>query len=178
MRSQQVSAEQSAIEVDDPVASSAITVVNDALESVAKYVGVMLFSVMIAVVFYEVVMRYVFNAPTFWSEAMARAAMVWLVMLGLARGVRHLDNIRVDFLVERMPPSLQSLCAWARFAFVALFALVMLFFGGQLALENWSQTNTGFEISVMWIYLSVPVSGFYILMFSLELILKGERRPF
>ena len=51
--------------------------------------GVVLFSVMIAVVFYEIVVRYVFNAPTFWAEPLARNAMIWMVMLGLAVGIRQ-----------------------------------------------------------------------------------------
>ena len=54
------------------------------LESLVTRIGILLFAAMITVVFYEVVMRYVFGSPTFWSEAAARAAMIWLVMLGLA----------------------------------------------------------------------------------------------
>ncbi len=147
----------------------------DLIESLVTRIGVVLFAAMIAVVFYEVVMRYVFGSPTFWSEAAARAAMIWLVMLGLARGVRRLDNIRVDFLVDHMPPRLQWLCAWARFAAVGFFAFVMVFYGTRMALANWNNMYIGFEISMTWIYLAVPVSGVLILLFTFELILKGER---
>ncbi|WP_306152508.1 TRAP transporter small permease [Roseovarius sp. MMSF_3281] len=145
------------------------------VEQVATAVGVGLFVTMIAVVFFEVVMRYLFSSPTFWSEALARAAMIWLVMLGLARGVRRMDNIRVDFLVDQMPRPLQHLCAWLRFAAVTVFALVMLVYGTQMALANWNTMNTGFEISMTWIYLAVPVSGALILLFTVELVAKGER---
>ena len=124
------------------------------LESLVTRIGILLFAAMITVVFYEVVMRYVFGSPTFWSEAAARAAMIWLVMLGLARGVRRLDNIRVDFLVDQMPPRLQWLCAWGRFAAVGFFAFVMVFYGTRMALANWTNMNTGFEISMTWIYLN------------------------
>jgi TRAP-type C4-dicarboxylate transport system permease small subunit len=96
-------------------------------------------------------------------------------MLGLARGVRRLDNIRVDFLVDQMPPRLQWLCAWGRFAAVGFFAFVMVFYGTRMALANWTNMNTGFEISMAWIYLAVPVSGVLILLFTFELIFKGER---
>lgn len=145
------------------------------IEQMVTAVGVGLFITMIAAVFFEVVMRYVFSSPTFWSEALARAAMIWLVMLGLARGIRQMDNIRVDFLVEQMSPQLQQACAWMRFAAVILFALVMLVYGTQMALANWNTMNTGFEVSMTWIYLAVPVSGALILLFTFELIAKGER---
>jgi TRAP-type C4-dicarboxylate transport system permease small subunit len=164
-------------ESDNPVLSLLNKLCNG-LESAATWLGVALFSTMIVIVFYEVLMRYLFNSPTFWSEAMARAAMIWLVMLGLARGIRNLDNIRVDFLVDRFPQPLRSVCAWIRFAAVLAFSLVMIIYGGDLAIQNQSQINTGFEISVMWIYMAVPVSGTLILIFTLEHIIKGERRPF
>ncbi len=150
----------------------------DFVERIVTAVGVALFGVMIVVVFYEVVMRYVFNSPTFWSEAAARAAMIWLVMLGLARGVRRMDNIRVDFLVEQFPEKIQSLCAWLRFGAVSVFAFVMVYFGTKMALANWNNINTGFEISMTWIYLAVPVSGILIILFTLELIVKNERGMF
>lgn len=140
--------------------------------------GIALFSTMIVVVFYEVVMRYVFNSPTFWTEALARNAMIWLVFLGLARGVRNLDNIRVDFLVEHMPPWLQRLSAWIRYVVLVCFSSVMVYYGLKLAISNRNQIATGFEIPVMFIYLAVPVSGALILLFTLELILNREIRPF
>lgn len=150
----------------------------DIIENITRWLGIFLFSTMIAVVFYEVVMRYVFNAPTFWSEALARNAMIWLVFLGLARGVRNLDNIRVDFLVDHMPPWLQNVAAWLRYAILICFASVMVYHGFKLAVGNRNQIATGFEIPVMLIYLAVPVSGVLILLFAIELILKRETRPF
>ena len=150
----------------------------DVIEAVVKWVGTIMFATMISVVFYEVVMRYIFNSPTFWSEALARDAMIWLVMLGLARGIRNLDNIRVDFLVGHMPEWLQKASAWIRFATLICFSFVMVYHGFLLAIGNRKQIATGFGISVMFIYIAVPVSGILILLFALELILKRETRPF
>tara|TARA_R110002049_G_scaffold234293_1_gene407528 strand:+ start:85 stop:561 length:477 start_codon:yes stop_codon:yes gene_type:complete len=157
---------------------NSLTKLCDRIECLVRLIGVALFATMIAVVFFEVVMRYVFNSPTFWSEALARFAMVWLVMLGLARGIRQLDNIRVDFLVEQMPPRIQLAAAWARYGAVLVFAAVMLIYGTKLAIGNANNINTGFAISAMWTYLSVPVSGALILLFVVELIAKGERGLF
>lgn len=148
------------------------------VEMIAKWLGIALFSIMISVVFYEVVMRYVFNSPTVWTEALARMAMIWLVFLGFARGLRHLDNIRVDFLVGRMNPRMQKVCAVIRYIALISFALVLAYYGWILALDNINQIATGFEIPVMYIYLAVPVSAIMIILFAIELILKKETRPF
>src|ERR687892_2491350 len=70
--------------------SRALTHIGNALEFAAGSVCVLLFATMIVVVFYEVVSRYLFNAPTFWSGELARYAMVWLVLLGMAIAVRRM----------------------------------------------------------------------------------------
>ena len=57
------------------------------VELLFKLVCVVLFTVMITVVFYEVVMRHVFNAPSSWAEPLARTAMIWMVLLELAIGI-------------------------------------------------------------------------------------------
>lgn len=150
----------------------------DVLEAVFKVAGVTLFTVMIVTVFYEVVMRYVFNAPTFWSEPLARNAMIWLVLLGLAVGIRHRDNINVDFLVERFPPWLQPVLAWVRFVFVFAFAGVLLVHGYDIAVLNLRQEITGLEIPVFFVYIAIPIAAFGMLLFTLELIVKGHRGTF
>lgn len=156
----------------------ALVRVCDVMEETARLIGIVLFAIMIVVVFYEVVARYLFNAPTFWSAALARLAMVWLVMLGLARGLRVKDNIRVDFLVEQMPRKLQIAAAWLRLAAVAIFALVMVVFGLQLSIGSMNHMIGGLQIAKAWLYLSVPVAGALILLFTVENIAKGDLEVF
>ena len=74
----------------------------DWAEALFRWAGVVPFTVMIAAVFFEIVMRYVFDAPMFWAEPPARNAMIWMAPLGLAVGVRHRENICVDFIADRI----------------------------------------------------------------------------
>jgi TRAP-type transport system small permease protein len=152
--------------------------VTDAGEAVLRLVCIVLFSVMIVAVFFEVVMRYVFNAPTFWSEALARSAMVWLVLLGMAVGIRHQEHIRVDFLISIMPRALVVPCAALRYLIALAFAVVMMVYGVVLAVPNWNQSLPGLEIPVFWVYLSVPVASAMMVLFLVELIWKRDARPF
>ena len=149
-----------------------------AVENLVAKIGVVLFISMISAVFYEVIMRYVFNAPTFWSEALARAAMVWLVMLWArqrhpAHGQhpRRLSG-RSHARDAEMVVRLAALCGCAG---LCRCPGRVRFPDGAF---NWSNINTGFEISMAWIYLAVPVSGVLIILFTIELIVTGERGYF
>src|SRR5690606_13845581 len=62
-------------------------------------VGVLLVGVL-SVVSLQVVMRYVFNAPTVWSEELATLLFVWFVMLGIGPVLKHQEHIMVEVLTE------------------------------------------------------------------------------
>ena len=147
-------------------------------EAALRAACIVLFAVMIAAVFYEVVMRYLFNAPTFWSEALARSAMVWLVLLGMALGIRYQEHIRVDFVISLLPRAWQGAAAVVRYLIALAFAAVMLVYGVLLAVPNLDQELPGIEIPVFWVYLAAPVAAFFMLLYLGELIWKGDRRPF
>ena len=147
-------------------------------EAVLRTACIVLFAVMITVVFYEVVMRYLFNAPTFWSEALARSAMVWLVLLGMALGIRYQEHIRVDFVISLLPPAWQGVAAVVRYLIALAFSAVMLVYGVLLAVPNLDQELPGIEIPVFWVYLAAPVAAFFMLLYLGELIWKGDKRPF
>ena len=59
--------------------------------------------VMAVLVFFQVVMRYVFSAPTSWSDEIAVYAMVWSVYISSSWAVRERAHIRVMNLINLFP---------------------------------------------------------------------------
>ena len=59
--------------------------------------------VMTVLVFLQVVLRYVFNAPTSWSDEIAVYAMVWSVYLSCSWAVRERAHIRVMNFINLWP---------------------------------------------------------------------------
>ncbi len=54
------------------------------------------------VVIYEVIMRYIFNAPTIWGFEMTTFLYGLHFMLGLAYTERHSGHVKVDILTARI----------------------------------------------------------------------------
>jgi TRAP-type C4-dicarboxylate transport system permease small subunit len=58
---------------------------------------------MASMVFFQVVMRYLFNMPTSWSDELAIYAMLWSVYISVAWAVRERAHIRVMNFVQLLP---------------------------------------------------------------------------
>ena len=67
------------------------------------WVAFALFWVMAAVVFYQVVTRYVMDDPAGWTEEIARYFLVAVVFVGAAMSVRRNNHIQVDYFYRLVP---------------------------------------------------------------------------
>lgn len=98
---------------------------------------------MIAVIMYEVVARYFFNAPTFWGQDVSGWLQVAYVFLGGAYALQKGYFVRVDMVYERFPPKVQ---AWIDLTLATVlfccFATVMFGRGWDLAHQSWEMGET------------------------------------
>lgn len=53
-------------------------------------------------VFWGIVSRVFFKAPSSWSEEMARMMFIWMVFLGLSHSTLHGGHIRISYLVDTL----------------------------------------------------------------------------
>jgi TRAP-type C4-dicarboxylate transport system permease small subunit len=66
------------------------------------YFLVFALAVMVAVIFTQVVMRFVFNNSLSWSEEFARYLFVWFSWMGVSAGVKDNDHLKVDILAAAL----------------------------------------------------------------------------
>ncbi|MEO1192461.1 MAG: TRAP transporter small permease [Pseudomonadota bacterium] len=81
-----------------------------AIDATARWSGrlaVLLFWVIGVIVVWEVAARYLFNAPTIWTEETARLVMVWGVYAAAALVLQERRLIAIDAVVRWLPPGLQ-----------------------------------------------------------------------
>ncbi|MEX0323251.1 MAG: TRAP transporter small permease [Puniceicoccaceae bacterium] len=146
---------------------------------------VILFTVLVMDVLWGVFTRYMLGSQARWSEELARLVMVWLGLLGAALAFREEKHLGLDIVVRQWVPEVQNVARLFVHATVGLFGLlIMTIGGGQLVLQRLAagQLLPALGISKAWFYLSIPVSGILIVLFSLELMsrviadMKKERK--
>lgn len=102
----------------------------------------------VAIMFYEVIMRYIFQKPTLWVNEMSMwtAGMVYLVS-GLYV-MQQRGHIRIFILYDMMPRGVQRLFDLLSTLFICLFAAAIVWGGSKEAWEKllrWETFGTAWD---------------------------------
>lgn len=139
---------------------------------------IVLMAVLVVDVVWQVLTRFVLRAPSAWSEELARMLLIWLALLGAAAGFPRGAHLGVDVLVARLAPRDKAACELFAHALIALFAaVVMLYGGGRLVAATLAarQVSASLGIPMGYVYLAVPLSGAFVVLHAVEMILRKWR---
>lgn len=136
---------------------------------------VVIFSAMILAISYQVVMRYIFNNSSYWSEELGKFLFVWISWLGVSIGARRNEHIKISILVDRLPLKtahsvniLAELVVLVISAITAYYAYILV--GSQAGIHY-----AGIKISMAWGYLAVLMGCLLMIMRCLIAIRDSAR---
>jgi TRAP-type mannitol/chloroaromatic compound transport system permease small subunit len=129
---------------------------------------------------YEVVARYVFDAPTIWAYDITYMLYGSLFMLGAAYTLYKQGHIRTDILYRLLPQRWQGIvdaALYLVFFFPAVAFLLVV--GIDFAAESWSirerTTLSAWRPPVYPLKTVIPVAAFLLLVQGVAELLKSVR---
>ena len=148
------------------ILKKALWLIDKLNESVARVVSWILVLI-VAATFYEVVMRYIFNAPTNWVfEFNYLVHGPYFLLLGAYTFARN-AHVNVDVIYNRFSARQRAVIDLFTMPFFFFFVIVMLIYGGKFALNSLAFRET---LSSAWappiypVKLVIPVAAFLLLL--------------
>jgi len=121
-----------------------------------------------------VFMRYAMNNPQSWPEPAAVVLMVMLSFVAGAAVYRANVHVAVEALLNAVSPAKRRVMLWVVDVCMAATSLFMIGYGIQLCLTTRFQTIAEFPwLSVAFVYMPIPVSGLFTLLFLIERVWIG-----
>jgi TRAP-type C4-dicarboxylate transport system permease small subunit len=120
---------------------------------------------MVVSISYDVVMRYVFVAPTHWALEVNTFLLAFLCVIPAADVLRVGSQIRILFLYDRLTPAVQARLDLLRAAAGIFFCGVMIWKGADMAWKAWlhnDRMSTSLGTPLVIPYLLLPI-GFFLL---------------
>ena len=138
------------------------------LSNLVEKICMVLVVALAVVVFLQVFNRFVLKAPLAWSEDLAMLLFQWVAFLGAAVGVKRMRHFGIELVVKKLSAKarrgVEILIPWI----MGLVALTMITEGYKLILFNKNRIYATMDLSYIWTYSAIPVSGVLILVFLVQ----------
>lgn len=121
-----------------------------------------LVAVMSIVICGQVIMRYVFNNSLSWSDELGCYLFVWVSMIGCSYAVKGKKHMRVDALVNILPPKVGAVVDIIADLLFLIFAVIVFIYGIRTVdtFMKTGQMAAGIHIQTWWLYLSIVLGMF------------------
>lgn len=138
------------------------------LDFVAEKLSIFLFAVTVVLVVWQVVARYIFDAPIPWTEALAKYLFVWLVLINASYIFGKREHMNIGYFKEHMPKPVQTALGLVTEVVILGFAVCILLVGGWGALKvGIPQKDAALTISMGYVYAAIPISGALTTMYTI-----------
>lgn len=149
------------------------------LDRLLLVVSLTLLAIMIVIIIYQVFSRQILNSTPSWSEELSRILFVWVSLLGIAYGFKEKLHIALGLVVNMMPKRVQEGFDYFAKVLVIFFGVIMIYYGWSFTTLMGNNTMPGTGLPGSALYLSIPVSGFYVTMYGVLLLFqKGMHQEF
>lgn len=130
-----------------------------------------------ALVLYSTFARYLFAAAPIWGEDVPRVLFIWLTFLAAPLAMLAGLNIRVNYLVDRLPPAVGRRVEVVMHLLVLAMLGVLFWFSIPIVRLRWGGTmmTTGWSNAVF--VLPVPIGCALMALAQGRLLLRVLRRP-
>ena len=149
------------------------------LNTVLNLLAGLSLAVMVILTTYQVITRYVFNAPSTWSEELVGYMFGWATMFGAAICTGERAHMNIPIVVDMLKEGPKKVLLIFGEIIALLFSAIILVYGGFTvsSLAMGQQTSSLWGLAVGTFYWVMPVCGVLMVLYSamnIIAIAKGE----
>lgn len=145
------------------------------IDSVLSKTLVLIMSVMVINVLWQVFTRYVTGDPSSFTDELARYLMIWIGVLGAAYVSGRNLHVAIDILPTRSSLKTQKKLQIIVTILVILFVLFAFVIGGsRLVYISYvlGQQSPALQLPLAVVYIIIPISGLLIMYYKISDLLK------
>jgi len=144
----------------------------DSINKYLEYTIIVSMSVMLLVIFLQVIFRYVFHHSLTFSEELARYLFVYVVFFGTAVVARKNGHIVVEVLTQKLKGKIAKCIKIIAYICTLSFLIILLYNGIRMMVLTSYQFSPALRISMSYIYCVIPAAS--LVMFCNILILISD----
>ena len=148
------------------------------LNRVLEVFLVILMSVLVLDVLWQVFSRYLLSSPSSFTDELAGFLLIWVGVLGAAYVAGRKEHLAIDILIQRSPPARQRKLLYLIHSLILLFALTVMVIGGVYLMYTrfvLQVKSAALQLPLGYVYIVLPISGLIIMYYEVIHILNLKR---
>lgn len=137
------------------------------IDKIIEVISTVILGIMSVLVVYQVVTRYVFNAPSAISEILSQYLFVWMIMFGSAYVYGSREHLTIDILKDKFNPKTNMIVEIAANVTLFVFIVLVCVWGGYIyTVKSAPQVDAQLGVSKAILYSALPITGVVTLFYS------------
>ena len=139
---------------------------------------VVLMTVLVLDVLWQVFSRYLLSSPSSFTDELAGYLLIWVGVLGAAYVAGRKEHLAIDILIQRSPPARQKRLLYLIHSLIFLFALSVMVTGGVVLMYTrfvLQVKSAALQLPLGYVYIILPISGLIIMFYEVLHIVNLKR---
>lgn len=142
---------------------------------IALWVAILCLVAAAGLTMWQVTTRYAFGRPSTWSEVIARSALIWSVMMGVAAAFREGTMISLQIIQRNLPMRLGLALYQFSMVLTLTFFSILFWQGWSMTLRVRRQLLAPLDFSISWVYIALPVGSVFIIIAVLGCMIRAAQ---
>lgn len=141
--------------------------IKNVLDKILEIACVFLFAFMTVIGTYQIVTRYVFNAPSTVSEELLTFSFTWMALLAATLVFGKRDHMRMSFFADKFTGKSGVILSIISEIVIFLFAALILVYGGVVITKlTMTQVTASLGVPMACVYVIVPICGVLTMIYN------------
>lgn len=145
------------------------------LNKVLETFLVILMSVLVIDVLWQVFSRYLLSSPSSFTDELAGFLLIWVGVLGAAYVAGRKEHLAIDILIQKSPPARQRKLQYVIYSIIFLFAFFVMGLGGVILMYTrfvLQVKSAALQLPLGYVYIILPISGLIIMYYEILHIIQ------
>jgi len=156
-----------------------LQIVKKVLDRSLEVLVMVVVAVLVLDVLWQVFTRLVLRNPSTVTEELATFMLIWVALLGAAVALGRGAHLGIDYFVGKLPVRAKVFTEVIVFFCVAAFSFFVMVVGGidlVASMLELGQESPALRVKVGYVYLAVPISGFFLTLYAIMGLLERLAR--
>ena len=142
------------------------------VNNIEELITVPLMVILLCLLAWQVVTRWLPNDPSLWSEELARVLFMYMSLIGCATAIKHSSHVKITFFSDKLPEKMKLLLILSLELAVLGSILVIIYLGYQHVQRTAFFELITLGISSKWMNYSLPIGGLFMVVRQSQKLLE------